>query len=121
MYHINNSDFQILSKYKNYLKVLEDALENVPRKDLYFKDLIRNKSYEILQYILECSYEEDTVKVLGYRTSIRADIAMVDFLIDRMYDKAYISEKMANKLSLLLIEINKMILGLISNLVRNEC
>ena len=59
MYQINNNDFKILNKYKIFLDKLDDLLENVPRKDLFFKDLIRKKAYETLELILLCSYEKD--------------------------------------------------------------
>lgn len=41
MFRINNNDFKILVKYKNFMDILDNLLENVPRKDLYFKDKIR--------------------------------------------------------------------------------
>lgn len=40
MFKINNNDFKILQKYKSFLMNLDCSLENIPRKDMYFKDRI---------------------------------------------------------------------------------
>ena len=119
MYQINNQDFKILSKYKIYLNNLDNILENVPRKDLYFKDLIRDKSYETLSYIIKVSYEDSKDNYIKYRNIIKTNIAMLDFLLDRMLDKKYISEKSAEKITLSLVEINKMANSLINNIIKN--
>lgn len=35
---------------------LDNSLENIPRKDIYFKDRIKNVSLDVLKDILLCSY-----------------------------------------------------------------
>jgi len=119
MFQINNNDFQILSKYKKLLDYLDKALENVPRKDLFFKDLIKTKAYEVLQDILECSYEEGCDNIISYKKKVKANISMMDFLVDRLYTNHYINDKQANKISLSLVEINKMVSGWINNMVKS--
>ena len=42
MFRINNNDFKILQKYKIFLMNLDNSLENIPRKDIYLKDRIKN-------------------------------------------------------------------------------
>ncbi len=69
MFRINNNDFKILQKYKSFLMNLDNSLEMISRKDIYFKDRIKNISLDVLKDILLCSY--DSVKM--YRTSIKAN------------------------------------------------
>lgn len=69
MFRINNNDFKILQKYKIFLMNLDNSLENIPRKDMYFKDRIKNVSLDVLKDILLCSY--DTSSVSSYITSIK--------------------------------------------------
>lgn len=121
MYRINNNDFKILGKYKNFLDELDDCLENVPRKDMYFKDKMRNISYDVLYLIIRCSYENSNDEVLNIYASLKAEIAMLDFFIDRLFSKKYMSEKKAYKLAGFLVEINKMLSSFISNKVNNAC
>lgn len=51
MFRINNNDFKILQKYKSFLMNLDNSLENIPRKDMYFKDKIKNISLDVLKDI----------------------------------------------------------------------
>ena len=109
MFRINNNDFKILQKYKIFLMNLDNSLENIPRKDMYFKDRIKNVSLDVLKDILLCSY--DTSSVSLYRTSIKANISLLDFMLERFLLKKYISEKNLYKLVTDLVEINKMVTG----------
>ena len=113
MFRINNNDLKILQKYKIFLINLDNSLENIPRKDMYFKDRIKNVSLDVLKDILLCSY--DTSSVSSYRTSIKATIALLDFMLERLLLKKYISEKNLYKLATDLVEINKMVTGWLNN------
>ena len=113
MFRINNNDFKILQKYKMFLMNLDNSLENIPRKDMYFKDRIKNISLDVLKDILLCSYNTSSVSL--YRTSIKANIALLDFMLERLLLKKYISEKNLYKLATDLVEINKMVMGWLNN------
>ena len=113
MLRINNNEFKILQKYKMFLMNLDNSLENIPRKDMYFKDRIKNISLDVLKDILLCSY--DTSSVSLYRTSIKANIALLDFMLERLLLKKYISEKNLYKLATDLVEINKMVTRWLNN------
>ena len=41
MFKINNNDFKILVKYKEFLNILDNMLENIPRKDIFYKSALR--------------------------------------------------------------------------------
>ena len=113
MFRINN-DFKILQKYKSFLMNLDNSLENIPRKDMYFKDRIKNIYLDVLKGILLlCSYDTSSVKM--YKTSIKANIALLDFMLERLLLKIYISEMNLYKLANELVEINKMVTGWLNN------
>ena len=42
MFRINNNDFKILQKYKIFLINLDNSLEKILRKDMHFKNRIKN-------------------------------------------------------------------------------
>ena len=46
MFKINNNDFKILSKYKEFLLELDNVLENVLRKDMFYKDKVKEIGIE---------------------------------------------------------------------------
>ncbi len=114
MFKIISNEFNIINKYKLFIKELDNLIENIPRKDYFYKDKIRIVSNSILELILKCNYEEDN-NINYYITNIKSNIAYLDFLLDRLYDMKYINEKNLYKITLKLIEINKMITGWLSN------
>ena len=115
MFKIVGNDFNILNKYKIFIIELDNLIENIPRKDYFYKDKIRKVSNYILELILKCNYESDNFNINYYVTSIKGCIAYLDFLLDRLYDMKHINEKNLYKITLKLIEINKMISGWLNN------
>lgn len=115
MFKIVGNDFNILNKYKIFIIELDNLIENIPRKDYFYKDKIRKVSNYILELILKCNYETDNSNINYYVTNIKGSIAYLDFLLDRLYDMKYINEKNLYKITLKLIEINKMVTGWLNN------
>ena len=83
MFKIINNDFNILNKYKVFIIELDNLIENIPRKDYFYKDKIRTVSNYILELILKCNYESDDFNISYYVVN---SIAYLDFLLDRLYD-----------------------------------
>ena len=115
MFKIVGNDFNILNKYKIFIIELDNLIENIPRKDYFYKDKIRIVSNYILELILKCNYESDNFNINYYVANIKGSIAYLDFLLDRLYDMKYINEKNLYKITLKLIEINKMVIGWLNN------
>lgn len=80
---------------------------------MYFKDRINNLYLDVLKDILLCSYDTSSVKL--YRTSIKTNIALLDFMLERLLLKRYISERNLYNLTTELVEINKMVTGWLNN------
>ena len=115
MFKIISNDFNILNKYKVFIIELDNLIENIPRKDYFYKDKIRTVSNYILELILKYNYEEKDFNVSYYVVNIKGNIAYLDFLLDRLYDMKYINSKNLYKITLKLIEINKMVTGWLNN------
>lgn len=111
MFKISNNDFKVLSKYKEYMDKIDNILENVPRRDMYYKDKLKSTLDNLLKYIFKSSYETDEERLKKYYVEIKSDIALIDFMLDRLHNKKYISEKSLYKLGNDLVEINKMVTG----------
>lgn len=120
MFKINNNDFKILVKYKDFLNIIDSMLENIPRKDMFYKDKIRYIAINLLHNILLASYEVNNDNLNDYKVSIKSDIALLDFMLDRLYQKRYINEKCIFNCGQILIEINKMTTGWINSKVKDE-
>ena len=102
------------------MNYLDNILENVPRKDVYYKDKIRYVSDELLKNIFMSSYVINTHELDEYTVVIKSDIALIDFMLERLHNKRYINEKNLYKIGLMLIEINKMVTGWLNNKYDSE-
>lgn len=120
MYRINNKDFKILTTYKEFLDQLDRYLANVPRNDIYYKDLIRDISIDLLEIIVGLDKYEEILEIEKCKRQVKAKISLIDFLIDRFYSKGYISEGMCEKLALNLVNINKMVNGWIKSIIDDK-
>ena len=104
----NAKEFLILTKYKEFIIMLDDVIENIPKKDIYYKNKLKEISINILYYINKTNNEEDYNKVINYKVEIKSLIELIDYILERLYIKKYISKNSINKLGYKLIEINKM-------------
>lgn len=120
MYRINNKDFKILTTYKEFLDQLDRYLANVPRNDIYYKDLIRDVSMNLLEIIVSIDKYENIEEIEKQKRQVKAKISPIDFLIDRFYTKGYISEGMCEKLALNLASVNKMVNGWIKSIIDDK-
>ena len=109
MYSSNNAkEFLILTKYKEFINILDDVIENIPKKDIYYKNKLKEISINLLYYINKTNNEEDYNKINSYKVEIKSLIELIDYILERLYIKKYISKNSINKLGYKLIEINKM-------------
>lgn len=104
----NAKEFLILTKYKEFITMLDDVMENIPKKDIYYKNKLKEISINILYYINKTNNEEDYNKINSYKVEIKSLIELIDYILERLYIKKYISKNSINKLGYKLIEINKM-------------
>ena len=104
----NAKEFLILTKYKKYINLLDDVIENIPKKDIYYKNKLKEISINLLYYINKTNNEEDYNKINSYKVEIKSLIELIDYILERLYIKKYISKNSINKLGYKLIEINKM-------------
>ena len=104
----NAKEFLILTKYKEFINLLDDVIENIPKKDIYYKNKLKEISINFLYYINKTNNEEDYNKINSYKVEIKSLIELIDYILERLYIKKYISKNSINKLGYKLIEINKM-------------
>jgi len=110
MYKVKNKDLKIIVNFKEFFLSLDNHLENIPTKDKFYKDKIREICVNILLDIIKFSNDN---YIKDYYVRIKSNISLLDFLLERMYNKKYIGEKGLFKLASSLGEINKMLSGFI--------
>ena len=106
--NLKTNKLRILSSYKEFLYDIEKILVNVPKKDYISRSNFYNKSIEILELIY---YANNVSNKKEYQLKIITKISVLDFYIERLYKKQYISESTTIKYSKKLNEITKMVYG----------
>ena len=43
----NAKEFLILTKYKEFINILDDVIENIPKKDIYYKNKLKEISINL--------------------------------------------------------------------------
>lgn len=103
---VRNKEFLILTKAKELLFNIDDILENVPRKDLYYKDKLKECCNDLVYSILMINNINDNKTI--YFSKIFTNISMIDMYLERLNKKKYIADSSTKKIINKLIEINKM-------------
>ena len=116
MFKISNNDFKLLNKCKLLMINIDNLLENVPRKNFYYKDRLKSVCDDLLLYIFECSYETNKENISYYFKKIKSLIASIDYMLDRLYSKKYINEVNIYRIGNELVVVNKIATGWLNSL-----
>lgn len=88
MAEITNKEFIILTKSKDLIFYIDDILENFPRKDMYYKDRIRDCCHQIIYNIIFINNSK--IKDITYFSNILTNISLIDLYLERLVKKNYI-------------------------------
>ncbi|MDD5865630.1 MAG: hypothetical protein PUD07_04025 [bacterium] len=66
----NFKEFLILTKYKEFINLLDDVIENILKKDIYYKTKLKETCINLLYYINKTNNEEDYNKRNSYKVEI---------------------------------------------------
>lgn len=120
MSQVNNKEFKIINKCKEFSNTLDNILENVPRKDMFYKDRLKNETLNLIKNIYYINGIDDKEKIKDVYSELCANIALIDYELERLYLKKYIVFKTLEKIAFLLIEINKMCKVWVTNKLNDE-
>lgn len=104
-----NEKFLITKYIKTFILNLDDMIVNMPKKELYMKDKLLDTSLEVLYLVYEANYITDKTIKKEKQIKLLSKIHLLDFYIERLYEKKYISEKVCLKKSNELLKISKMV------------
>ncbi len=107
--------FKILTYFKQFILDLDPLLENIPRKDLYNRDTIRNETRDILFLIYIANTTNDITIKCNSQIEILSRLGVLDFYLERAYLYKYINQKQLFNFTTKLEKIIKMIYGWIKS------
>ena len=104
----SSKEFLILTKYKDFMNILDNIIENIPKKDYFYKNKLKELSIELLYSINKTNNEDNYKLISSYKVEINSLINTIDYIIERLFIKGYIVETSLKKVSYKLSEINRM-------------
>ena len=111
-----NENFTIARKTKNLIIQIDPLLENIPKKDLFRRDTIKETTITLLESIYHANLiKRDKERKLYYQEQSIVKLRLLDFHIERLYKLKYISGKKVINISNSIEELNKIIYGWIKS------
>lgn len=104
----SSREFLIINKYKEFINILDNLIENIPTKDYFYKDKLKNLSIKLLYFINKVNNEDNYKNISIYKVEINSFISVIDYILERIFIKHYISESNLKKVTYKLSEINRM-------------
>ena len=108
--------FKVLQFIRELLIIIEEQMDNFPKKDIELKNRIRNNSYDLLELVYNANLikeKEEKIKSLNLAV---AKIKVIDFLVNLSYDKQIITAKKYFKIGNKMDDIIKYATGWINSL-----
>lgn len=108
-----NANFNILNKIKRLNVYLDKLIINFPKKETVLKNRLENCMFSLIELIF--SYEIQSVYRIKekYLKDMLIDLSMINYYIEISYERKYISKRQSEVVGRFLVEIRKMIYGVI--------
>ena len=113
---MKNEKFKIIQFIRELVIMIDEQMDNFPKKDIEIKNRIRSNSYDILEIVYEANVEQDLSRKKALLNKVVAKIKIVDFLLNMSYDKEIITAKKYYKFGEKMDDITKYVIGWITKL-----
>lgn len=113
---MKNEKFKIIQFIRELVIMIDEQMDNFPKKDIEIKNRIRSNSYDILEIVYEANVEQDLSRKKALLNKVVAKIKIVDFLLNMSYDKEIITAKKYYKFGEKMDDITKYVIGWINKL-----
>ena len=108
--------FKVIQFIRELIILIDNNLDNFPKKDIELKNRIRNISYDLLEISYEANYIKDELTKKDLLEKMLAKIKVLDFLLNICYDKQIITSKKYVRFGNTLDDITKYTIGWINSI-----
>lgn len=108
--------FKVINNIRELLVIIDNELDNFPKKDIEIKNRIRNNSYDLLEIVYYANNTNNTNKKIIQLEKAIAKIKIIDFLLNLSYDKKIINSKKFFKFGQKIDDIVKFLIGWIKSI-----
>ena len=110
-----NSNFILLNNTKKTINYINKQVINFPKNERVLKDNIEKCMYEVIELIYYYDLN-DSVRIKDkYLKDLIVKLSMLDFYINASFEKKLISKKRYESICMFIIEIRKIVYGIIRN------
>lgn len=114
-----NSNFALLNNSKKTIAYINKQLINYPKAEVVLKQNIEKNMYEIIELIFSYSISDIERIKMKYLKDLIIKLSMLDFYIATSFEKRIISKKKFESTTMFIIEIRKIVYGLVKNVIKN--
>lgn len=108
-----NSDFQLLQKTEKTIQYIQRILPNFPKKEFILKGNIEKCTYNFIECIFAYQINQSDRIRQKYLKDLLIQLAMLNFYMKISFQKKYISNRQYEVIGRFLIEIRKIVYGVI--------
>lgn len=105
-------NFKVLNNTYKTINYINKLLPNYPKKEVVLKQNIEKNNYELVECIFSYNINTNNRIKEKYLKDVLVKLSMLDFYIRVSYDKKIIGERQYTVIGRFLLEIRKMVYGL---------
>lgn len=110
-----NTNFNILNKMKKTNLYIENLIKNFPKKEVILKNNLEQSMFKAIELIFTYNIQTTFRIKEKYIKDFIIEISMLNYYIEFSYERKFISKHQRDVVGRYLIEIRKMIYGVIQN------
>lgn len=112
MFELDKSKFKLLNNISQISFEINNLVENIPSKDLFYKDELRREMNNIIKFIVEMNEVksfDDKVYFENLNAKLTSSLSLIDHMLEIIYKKKYINQNNLTKIVFKLNTIQKII------------
>lgn len=112
MHDVDKQKFRLLVDIEKFSIYVNNLVENIPSKDFFYKDKIRNEMIEIYKCVVEMNELKtinDVDSFLEKNVTMQSSLSVISHMLEIIYKKKYINQKNLEKIIYNVNKIQKII------------
>lgn len=110
-----NTNFNVLNRIKKTNLYVEKLIMNFPKKEYILKNNLEKSMFRTIELVFTCNIQDSLRIKEKFFKDLVVELAMINYYVEFAYERKFVSKKQREVVGKYLIEIRKMIYGVIQN------
>lgn len=110
-----NNNFNLLNKMKKTNLYIESLIKNFPKKEFVLKNNLEKSMFKTIELIFTYNLQSTFRLKEKYLKDLIVELSMLNYYTELCYERKFISKHQRDVVGRYLIEIRKMVFGVIQN------